>query len=129
MDRVLIDFFMVNRSGSCSDRVEWKLLYLALKQCIIDSLHDSRFGQGRESYAMTAVAVERDLANPERREEAASPAPTPDPSRRILVVEDNEDTRQSFQQLLEHGPGRRGRPGPRREPGAGAARWSGPTAS
>ena len=50
---------------------------------------------------MTAVAVERDLANPERREEAASPAPTPNPSRRILVVEDNEDTRQSFQQLLE----------------------------
>ena len=50
---------------------------------------------------MTAVAVERDLANPERREEAASPAPTPEPSRRILVVEDNEDTRQSFQQLLE----------------------------
>ena len=50
---------------------------------------------------MTAAAVERDLANPERREEAASPAPTPDPSRRILVVEDNEDTRQSFQQLLE----------------------------
>src|SRR4051794_39907470 len=50
---------------------------------------------------MTAAAVERDLSNPERRQEAASPAPTPNPSRRILVVEDNEDTRQSFQQLLE----------------------------
>ena len=50
---------------------------------------------------MTAAAVERDLSNPERRQEDASPAPAPDPSRRILVVEDNEDTRQSFQQLLE----------------------------
>ena len=49
---------------------------------------------------MTAVAVERDLANPERHGEAAGPAPTPEPSRRILVVEDEEDTRQSFQQLL-----------------------------
>jgi DNA-binding NtrC family response regulator len=50
---------------------------------------------------MTAIAVEKDLANPERPEEAGSPAPTVEPSRRILVVEDNEDTRQSFQQLLE----------------------------
>ena len=50
---------------------------------------------------MTAVATERELANPELREAVTDAATTPDPSRRILVVEDNEDTRQSFQQLLE----------------------------
>src|SRR3954451_14479077 len=50
---------------------------------------------------MTAVATERELANPELREAVADRATTPNPSRRILVVEDNEDTRQTFQQLLE----------------------------
>ena len=50
---------------------------------------------------MTAVATERELANPELREAVTDAPTTPDPSRRILVVEDNEDTRQSFQQLLE----------------------------
>ena len=50
---------------------------------------------------MTAVATEKELANPELREAVTDAPTTPDPSRRILVVEDNEDTRQSFQQLLE----------------------------
>jgi DNA-binding NtrC family response regulator len=50
---------------------------------------------------MTTVAVERDLPNQEAHEEASGVPPTVEPSRRILVVEDNEDTRQSFQQLLE----------------------------
>src|SRR3954451_7898295 len=50
---------------------------------------------------MTAAVVEKDLANQERPDQVAGAAPTPEPSRRILVVEDNEDTRQSFQQLLE----------------------------
>ncbi|HKM52548.1 MAG TPA: response regulator, partial [Isosphaeraceae bacterium] len=50
---------------------------------------------------MTAVAVEKVPTMLNGHEQvAAAPAP-PQPTRRILVVEDNEDTRRSFQQLLE----------------------------
>ena len=76
---------------------------------------------------MTAVAVEKDLANPDGRGSEHG-APTPEPTRRILVVEDNEDTRQSFQQLLEMALGVEvdlARDGNQRWPYS----WSGPTAS
>ena len=50
---------------------------------------------------MTAVVIEKESRNPEPQETPSSLPPSVEPSRRILVVEDNEDTRQSFQQLLE----------------------------
>lgn len=50
---------------------------------------------------MTAIAVVREPLSMEAREEAASMGPSSELSRRVLVVEDNEDTRKSFQQLLE----------------------------
>ena len=53
---------------------------------------------------MTAVAVVKEPTMQNGHEQVAAaptvPAP-PQPTRRILVVEDNEDTRRSFQQLLE----------------------------
>ena len=53
---------------------------------------------------MTAVAVVKEptMQNGHEQVAAAPTPPTPlQPTRRILVVEDNEDTRRSFQQLLE----------------------------
>ena len=50
---------------------------------------------------MTAVVIEKESRNLEPQETPSSLPPSVEPSRRILVVEDNEDTRQSFQQLLE----------------------------
>lgn len=50
---------------------------------------------------MTSVAVERGTMNLDPKEEVTRMEPPLKLPRRVLVVEDNEDTRQSFQQLLE----------------------------
>ena len=50
---------------------------------------------------MTAIAVEKAPSNVNAHEEVTSMGPAFELSRRVLVVEDNEDTRKSFQQLLE----------------------------
>ena len=50
---------------------------------------------------MTAIAVDKEPSNLDAHEEVTSMGPPLELSRRVLVVEDNEDTRQSFQQLLE----------------------------
>ena len=50
---------------------------------------------------MTAIAVDKAPSNLDAHEEVTSMGPPLELSRRVLVVEDNEDTRQSFQQLLE----------------------------
>jgi DNA-binding NtrC family response regulator len=50
---------------------------------------------------MTAIAVDKAPSNLDAHEEVTSMGPALELSRRVLVVEDNEDTRQSFQQLLE----------------------------
>src|SRR5512143_631389 len=50
---------------------------------------------------MTAVATEKVMTDPERREGCAGAGPGLQPARRILVAEDNEDTRVSLRQVLE----------------------------
>ena len=50
---------------------------------------------------MTTIAVDKEPLNLEAQEEVTSMGPPPEVSRRVLVVEDCEDTRHSFQQLLE----------------------------
>ena len=50
---------------------------------------------------MTAIAVDKEAMNLDTHEEVAGTEPSLELSRRVLVVEDNEDTRKSFQQLLE----------------------------
>ncbi len=50
---------------------------------------------------MTAIAVDKAPSNLDAHEEVTSLGPALELSRRVLVAEDNEDTRQSFQQLLE----------------------------
>jgi DNA-binding NtrC family response regulator len=50
---------------------------------------------------MTSAAIEKEMPDIDPREEGMNAATEVKPARRILVVEDNEDTRVSFQQLLE----------------------------
>ena len=50
---------------------------------------------------MTVIAVDKEPMKLDEHEEVAGMESSAGLSRRILVVEDNEDTRKSFQQLLE----------------------------
>src|SRR5271165_7374375 len=50
---------------------------------------------------MTTVAVDKEPSKLAAQDDVANMVPPTEVSRRVLVVEDCEDTRQSFQQLLE----------------------------
>ena len=50
---------------------------------------------------MTAIAADKEPLKLDTNEQVTTTGRSLELSRRILVVEDNEDTRQSFQQLLE----------------------------